>query len=118
MTSPIASSSSVDHASVASYASIVRGWRGSAPIERGPRASAGAGSVAVAAMSLRMGLPPAEVRAHLRGEALAALDVVRELVEARAGRRQHDGVARLRQRDRARDGAIQHRHVLDRDLDA
>ncbi len=39
---------------------------------------------------------PVRVRAHARREALAALDVVGELVEARAGRRQHDGVAGLR----------------------
>jgi len=72
----------------------VRALRGSGADRPGGFSMPNGRSVAVAAMSLRMCLHHAHVRAHLRREALAALDVVGELVEARAGGRQHDGVAR------------------------
>ncbi len=61
-------------------------------------------SVAVAAISLRIGRhlreTEAEGRANQRDVALAPLHVIRELVEARACRGEHDRVACLRQRHR------------------
>ena len=54
-----------------------------------------------------------EMRADQLPEALAALDVVRELVEARARRRQHDGIAGLRELHRACHGDVERSRVLD-----
>src|SRR5437899_1490007 len=102
MTTPIASKRTAAHASDASYVSIVRGLRGKAPSDPKTFNTPNGRSAAVIAASLRMGVL-AEVRADEIDEARAPLDVVGELVEARARRRQQHRIAGLRQADRARD---------------
>ena len=61
---------------------------------------------------LRMGVL-AECDAHEIDEARATVDVVGELVETRAGRREHDRVARPGEGDGARATAAQRAHPLD-----
>src|SRR6185436_13568172 len=84
ITSPSAIKSSPHHASDTSYSSIVRRSRASAP---GPPVS-----VAVSARRLRMGCRRQGRRDEAR-EAIAALVVVAELVEARASWRKQNDVA-------------------------
>ena len=84
-----------------------------APPRRRRTASAACRSDAVSVRRLRMRAAPS-ARVHERGEALAALDVVAEQVEARARRRQQHGVARLaRARSRASTAASSVPHDLD-----
>ena len=86
ITSPVASRSSVAHASDASQVSIARGSRGSAPSPAVARGAANGRSMPVDVIALRM-RALRRPRANQRREAIPALDVVRELVEARAGGR-------------------------------
>src|SRR6185437_10638999 len=78
---------------------------------RGSGRSGGLRTVAVAARRLRIDVR-GKRRVHQVAKPVAALDVVAQLVEARARRRQQYGVARLRDLDRARDGAIERLQLL------
>src|SRR6185295_11514903 len=93
ITSPIARSSSADQASVASYASIARGLRGCAAVKPISFSMPNGGATGALASPLGMTRHRLVIGAgaNLRGEALAALYIVGELIEACAGRRQHHG---------------------------
>src|SRR4051812_31189512 len=100
MTRPIASSRIVHQVSEASYVSMARGFRDTAPSElHAFRMRDGRRSLADA-MSLGMGVLR-EAALHELLVSLSALDVVRELVEACARRRQQHGIARRRELQRA-----------------
>src|SRR5581483_11486259 len=104
ITRPIASRSSVAQVSDTSYASILRGLRGNAPIAPTDLSAFQPFNVKVALLRID-GLTDALTdEGH---ETLASRHVVVELVETRAGGRKHDRVAMLRQREGVFDRHIQ-----------